>query len=104
MDLASVIGIVLAFGAVFGSMVMEGGNPAALFTHPAPLILVFGGTIGATMSGYSMKDVTGIAKVLIKAFMPGEPAEPVEAIEQMVHFADRARRDGLLALEEEAQT
>ena len=40
MDPAAIVGIVLAFGAVFGSMIMEGGSPAALFL-PAPLLLVF---------------------------------------------------------------
>lgn len=102
MDLASVIGIVLALGAIFGSMIMEGGNPAALL-HPGPMMLVFGGTIGVTMIGYTLKDVTGIAKVVLKAFMPGPPPETGETISQMVSFADKARRDGLLALEEEAK-
>jgi chemotaxis protein MotA len=102
MDLASVIGIVLALGAIFGSMIMEGGNPAALL-HPGPMLLVFGGTIGVTMIGYTMKDVTGLAKVVLKAYMPGPPPETGETIAQMVSFADKARRDGLLALEEEAK-
>ena len=44
MDIASAAGIGLAFAAVLISMVMEGGNPAALVSHPAPIILVlFGG-------------------------------------------------------------
>jgi chemotaxis protein MotA len=103
MDLATVIGLGLALGAVFGSMIMEGGNPASLIEPPA-MILVFVGTIGATMSGYTMKDVVGIAKVFLKAFMPGPPVEPTESIETMVKFADRARRDGLLALEDEAKS
>ena len=103
MDIATGAGIGLAFVAVLLSMVMEGGNPAALVTHPAPILLVIGGTLGATMAGYDLKDVTGIAKVAMKAFMPGAPNEPAESIEQVVHFADRARRDGLLALEEEAK-
>ena len=102
MDLASVIGIVLALGAIFGSMIMEGGNPASLL-HPGPMMLVFGGSIGVTMIGYTMKDVTGLAKVVLKAFMPGPPPETGETIAQMVSFADKARRDGLLALEEEAK-
>jgi chemotaxis protein MotA len=103
MDIASGAGIGLAFVAVLLSMVMEGGNPASLVSHPAPIILVIGGTLGATMAGYDLKDVTGIAKVAMKAFMPGPPIEPAESIETVVHFADRARRDGLLALEEEAK-
>lgn len=103
MDVASSAGIILAFVAVLVSMVMEGGNPASLVTHPAPIILVLGGTLGATMAGYDIKDLTGIAKVAMKAFMPGAPIEPAESIETIVHFADRARRDGLLALEDEAK-
>jgi chemotaxis protein MotA len=103
MDLASVVGLGLALGAVFGSMIMEGGNPASLIEPPA-MLLVFVGTIGATMSGYTMKDITGIAKVVMKAFMPGPPPETGQTIEQMVGFADKARRDGLLALEEEAKS
>jgi chemotaxis protein MotA len=102
MDIATLVGVVLAFGAVLGSMVMEGGNPAALIAPPA-MVLVLLGSLGATMTGYTLKDVTGIFKVLLKAFLPGPPIEPAGTIETMVHFADRARRDGLLALEEEAK-
>jgi len=102
-DIASAAGIGLAFAAVILSMVMEGGNPAALVSHPAPIILVLGGTLGATMSGYSMKDLSAVPKVAMKAFMPGPPQDPTEAIETVVHFSDRARRDGLLALEDEVK-
>jgi chemotaxis protein MotA len=100
-DIASLAGLAVGFGAIFLSMIMEGGNPAMLVSHPSPIILVLGGTLGATMIGYTMKDIVGIAKVLMKAFMPGAPPEPADAIDQVVHFADRARRDGLLVLEEE---
>src|SRR5579859_4009657 len=103
MDISSAAGLGLAFGAVFLSMILDGGNPAALVSQPAAIILVVGGTLGATMAGYDLKDVTGIFKVFLKAFMPGPPIEATESIEQVVHFADRARRDGLLALEEEAK-
>ena len=103
MDPASLVGIVLAFAAVLGSMVMEGGNPAALVTHPAPIILVVGGTVGATMTGFTLKELAGVPKAAIKAFMPGASREPTETVEQVVRFADRARRDGLLALEDEAK-
>lgn len=103
MDIATLVGIVLAFGAVIMSMIMEGGDPMVLIHHPAPIILVVGGTLGVTMAGYDLKDVLAIPKVMIKAFMPGPPIEATESIETVVHFADKARRDGLLALEEEAK-
>lgn len=102
MDIATVVGLGLAFGALFVSMIMEGSNPASMIAPPA-MILIIGGTLGVTIAGSSLKDVTGIAKVLLKAIMPGPPHDPAAAIEQMVHFSDRARRDGLLALEEEAK-
>ena len=103
MDLATLLGILLGLGAIVGSMVMEGGNPATLVTHPSPIILVVGGSIGATIVGYTIKDLTGIAKVTLKAFLPGEEHDQGAAIDQMVQFADRARRDGLLALEDDAK-
>lgn len=103
MDPATLAGVGLAFVAVLVSMVMEGGNPAALVTHPAPIVLVLGGTLGATMAGYKMSDLAAVPKVAIKAFMPGSSVEPTEVVETVVHFADRARRDGLLALEDEAK-
>ena len=44
MDPATIVGIVLAFGAIFGSMILEGGNPVAIML-PAPLLLVFVGIV-----------------------------------------------------------
>ena len=61
MDPATLVGIFLAFGAVFGSMIMEGGSPAALFL-PAPLLLVFVGTIGAGVAGGMLKDSVEIGR------------------------------------------
>jgi chemotaxis protein MotA len=103
MDPASLVGIALAFVAVLGSMVMEGGNPATLVTHPAPIILVVGGTIGATMTSFTLKELAGVPKAALKAFMPGAGHEATDTIEQVVRFADKARRDGLLALEDEVK-
>ena len=103
MDIATLVGLAVGFGAIILAMIMEGGNPAALVTHPSPIILVLGGSLGATMMGITLKDLMVVPKALIKTFMPGSQPEPAEAIEQMVLFADKARRDGLLALEEEAK-
>jgi chemotaxis protein MotA len=63
MDPASIVGIALAFGAVFGSMIMEGGSPMAIFL-PAPLVLVFLGTIGAGMAGGMLKDSISVVGTL----------------------------------------
>ena len=101
MDPGTFAGIALALGCLFGSVVMEGGNPAAIIA-PGPLILVFGGTFGAAMACGLLKDATGVANIL-KGALLAKKHEPDEAIKQVVTFAERARREGLLALEEAAK-
>jgi chemotaxis protein MotA len=102
MDPGTLIGILLAFGAIFGSLIMEGGEPAALLLIP-PLVIVFGGTIGAAMAGGNMKDFTsGFGR--IKVALLSKTAANDDTVRTLVGFAERARRDGLLALEETART
>jgi chemotaxis protein MotA len=98
MDPATIIGIVLAFVAVFGSMIMEGGSPGAIILV-APLFLVFVGTLGAVMAGATMKDTIGIVASLKKAFL-AKKVENAPLIDSVVGLAERARKEGLLALED----
>jgi chemotaxis protein MotA len=102
MDPSLIIGLVLAMIAIVGSVIMEGGNIMAIVLIP-PIILVFGGTFGAVIAGGTMADLKAIPKSAIRAFTA--PATQSEAIiETIVRLAGRARREGLLALEEEAAT
>ncbi len=97
MDPATLVGIGLAFAAIFGSMILEGGNPVAIFLLP-PLLLVFVGTAGAGMAGGLLKDFTKSLAALKNALL----AKPVTAdatVETIVKLAETARREGLLALE-----
>lgn len=98
MDPSVFIGLVLGFGAVFGSMIMEGGNPASIFLPPA-MTLVFVGTFGAVMIGGTLKDGIGVFGNIAKAMM-AKVVPPAALIETTVSLAERARREGLLALEE----
>ena len=101
MDPATLAGIGLAFGAVFGSMVLEGGNPMAIFL-PGPLLLVFLGTFGAGMAGGLLKDATGIVKWFKVAFLGSAPMG-ADTVDTVVSLAEKARKEGLLALEEAAR-
>ena len=101
MDPGTVIGIALALFAILVSMIMEGGKPMALI-EPGPLLLVFGGTFGVAMAGGLLKDATGMAK-MIKSAMLSKKRDANDSIAQLVSFAEKARREGLLALEEAAK-
>jgi chemotaxis protein MotA len=98
MDPATIIGIVVAFAAIFGSMVMEGGSPTSIILLP-PLLLVFGGTLGAAMAGGVLKDTIGLGGALKRAFL-SKPVPADELVDSIVKLAERARREGLLALED----
>jgi chemotaxis protein MotA len=97
MDRATVIGVVLGFGAIIGSNILEGGSPSALLLLP-PILLVFGGTIGATLAGGTMADgkqaVGSLKRAVTWKQTPNSELVPV-----VVSLADKARREGLLMLE-----
>ncbi len=98
MDLAPAIGIGAGFAVVIGANVMEGGNPMSLLQPPA-MLLVFGTTILVTIAGGTMRDAKQIVASLVRAFTgTAEPASTL--IPQVVTLAERARREGLLALED----
>jgi chemotaxis protein MotA len=99
MKATTAIGMALALVGILAGAMIEGTNPMALFNIPA-LIIITGGTIGATMASHSIESVKGAPKLAIKAFK-GESSNPGETITRMVALSEKARRNGLLALEED---
>jgi chemotaxis protein MotA len=101
MDLASVIGIVLGVGFVlFG--IMAGGS-LSQFIDVKSIMIVVGGTIGATMINYPLGSFLGAIKVAREAFFHTEKS-PLGIIEILVSFAETARREGILSLEQQAES
>jgi chemotaxis protein MotA len=102
MDLAPAIGIAGGFAVVITANVLEGGNPSSLILGP-PLLLVFGTTILVSIAGGTMGDAKNIVSSMVRAFTG--KVEPASAmIPEIVTLAERARREGLLALEETLTT
>ncbi len=97
MDIATLVGIVLGFASLIVAFLMEGGHAASLIGITAAMI-VFGGTIGATMTSYALVDILAIPKLIARA-MKTPPDRRLELVEELVKLAETARRDGLLALE-----
>jgi chemotaxis protein MotA len=102
MDLATLVGLGGALVVVIVVMILDGGSPAELFAHPSALILTIGGAIMAATVTVPLKTVLGLPQLFMKAILPAHH-NVGEAIEQLVRMTDKARRDGLLALEEDSK-
>src|SRR5918998_3307010 len=98
MDPATLIGIVLAVVSLLALMIMEGSSPMAIVLLP-PLILVFGGTFGAAIAGSSMNDVKKIGSWFKMGLLPAKVPPVSDRIQTLVSLAEKARKEGLLALE-----
>jgi chemotaxis protein MotA len=95
------VGILVALGALVVADLIEGGSPAA-FINPSAIILIFGGTFGATMATTSVKQFKAFPKLLGMSMKPR--VSDISSIREMlVKFAERARREGLLALESDVE-
>ncbi len=96
MDIATVIGIITGVGLLSTTIVMQ-GNPL-LFIEVGSVLIVVGGTAAATLINYPLKDILSVMGVVKNAFTNKEH-NPKETIRKIVGFAELARREGILALE-----
>ncbi len=101
MDIATIIGLLLAFGLV-GWSIMSGGNLSGFLNLPAAAI-VLGGTFGSLLVHFPMSRFFGLFQILRKTLVFVQP-EPDAVIAKMVKYAERARREGMLALEDDSET
>jgi chemotaxis protein MotA len=100
MDIATLIGIALAVIGIIGGNVIEGGNPAALINIPGVMIVILG-SLGATMVSQPLANIIALPKTLMSAFFGGPRHDPAGSVDLFVTMSDKARREGLLALEPE---
>jgi len=95
-DIASLLGLVGAFGIVFMAMVL-GGSPLIFINVPS-LLVVLGGTTFAVLMKFTLSQYLGAFKVAGKAFK-FKSVPPFDLINEVVELADEARKGGLLSLE-----
>ncbi len=96
MDIGTIVGIVSAFGLVLIAIFMGGG--IGMFINIPSLMIVAGGTLGTTMINYPLKEVLGAVKIFKKVFF-ATVLETDTITKQFVEFGNKARREGILALE-----
>ena len=101
MDIATIIGLILGFGLVIGSIFMGGGGLGPFFNIPS-LMITIGSAFAALLINFPLKNVLGAIGVIKKCFLHSLPS-PIDVIEQFKDFGGIVRKDGILALEEKAE-
>jgi chemotaxis protein MotA len=100
-DIATVVGIAAAFGLIAWSILL-GGDVGGFLNAPAVAIVV-GGTLGALLVHFPLHRILGMAALVRKTFSAGR-TDPDEVIRKLVRYAERARREGMLSLEDESES
>jgi len=101
LDIATLVGIVVAVGLVASSIVM--GGPSSWFINYPSLMIVVGGTMGATLVAYPLSEVLSVFGVAKNAFFHRTQSVP-KLIPFMVELAKKARQEGILSFESQLET
>ncbi|RKD34442.1 motility protein A [Thermohalobacter berrensis] len=101
MDLATAIGFIIGIGFMIWGITLTG--EVTTFFHIPSIVIVLGGTVAATFISFPLKKVFKTIKVVKNAFIE-KTIEPVEIIQNIIELSNVARREGLLALEEAAES
>ncbi|MFN7935073.1 MAG: flagellar motor protein [Bryobacteraceae bacterium] len=99
-DLASWVGVILAFGAIIGGLLLEGGSIKDIAQYTAAII-VLGGTFGATMLNSPLPTFISALKRCAHVFLE-RTESPQTVIESIIEYASKARKQGIVSLEQEA--
>jgi len=98
LDLTTIIGLLISWIFIIGAMFIQGQGTIGPYLDLPSVFIVTLGTIGATVASYpadTLRTVTGTIK---NAFTSNDP-DLLAMVQTIVSFAEKARREGLLALE-----
>src|SRR5579862_3347416 len=100
-DKSTFAGIFLAIGGILAGLLIEGGKIAQIL-QPTAAMIVFGGTIGAVMVQFPLPIVLQAFKRLAHVFLDRRN-DPSTLIKELVGYAQRARKDGIVSLDSELE-
>jgi chemotaxis protein MotA len=100
-DFATLAGILFGVGGIIGGLLLEGGQLRDISQFTAAMI-VLGGTLGAVLVGTPLRVVLNAAKRLAHVFMT-KSADPAAMVEEIIGYATKARKNGLVSLEQAAE-
>lgn len=98
-DFTSLIGLAVGLVCILGGLVLEGGQVKDIAQVTA-LIVVAGGTAGAVIVGTPLDVLKGSARRFMGIFKSTE--SPDKRIDELIEYAARARKNGLVSLEQQA--
>jgi chemotaxis protein MotA len=97
--ISSIIGLAVCFGGLIIGATLEGA-PVFAVLNPSAMMIVLGGTLGVTIVGTSIDRIKAIPKLYMTAYN-AQVLDLRSRVGELVGFAEKARRDGLLALDNE---
>ena len=101
MDIFAAVGTIAGVAFILVAQALEGGNPGQLIQVTAAMI-VFGGTFGATVASFPVNDLKNAVSMIKDIWFP--PSTNFEAlIAEIVGFATKARKEGIIVIEKEAK-
>src|ERR1700731_2360699 len=97
MDKGTIVGVIIAVGAILAGLTLEGGKIGQIL-QPTAALIVFGGTLGAIMVQFPFEVViTAFLTVATICFVP--KSEPQGVIREIVAIAYKARKEGIVSLD-----
>ncbi|MDA0745095.1 MAG: MotA/TolQ/ExbB proton channel family protein [bacterium] len=100
MDITTIVGLIAGFTLII--MGIFNGGELSSFMDSGSFMITIGGSLSATLVNFPLANIVSILSVMKKAFFY-KSIQPTELIEKIVGFAETARREGILALEQAVQ-
>jgi chemotaxis protein MotA len=100
-DIASILGLTLAIAAILGGQALEGGSIGSILQTTAAII-VLGGTFGACLLQFRLPVAIASFKAVIRVFQDPK-INNKEVIQDLIRLANKARKEGVISLESDAQ-
>ncbi|MEG0254302.1 MAG: flagellar motor stator protein MotA [Vagococcus sp.] len=98
MDIFLILGIIMGFISVIVGMIVKGAD-AMVLLNPAAAIIIGVGTLAALVNSYPKKDIKRLPKIIGVLFKSKESDKPEDLVESIMGLAQKARQEGVLALE-----
>ncbi len=96
MDIATIIGLISGTALLLWAIMSK--TDIGTFVDGGSIAIVVGGSLSAALISFPIQNLLGVAKVVKNCFF-SKTRNPVTLIQELVQYAEVARRDGILALE-----